>query len=225
MARPAKMGWQALREAEIRYAVEGPEGPRGRRRPSRLARQPYRLPLPAQVVTIVRRHQPKLWAIAPANMRIAPSAISARPGRFAPKLNPALGRVGSRVPPAAADDRDRLPLSRPRQMGWAAMDSRPPTNRSAPSQMTSMPVSPSDLSHSLPISRPSLFTVKRQQCDATPRPKGERRRLTWSSMPSAPSGLPRARSRGSGQRRGPRIQALRPRRSGAKEGSPRSLHP
>jgi hypothetical protein len=74
-----------------------------------------------------------VWTAAPTNKRMAPRAIRARPGQFDLRLKPAPGRRGSRVRSATAE-RDRLPLSRARQIGWAAMKSTPLTTSSAPSQ-------------------------------------------------------------------------------------------
>jgi hypothetical protein len=74
-----------------------------------------------------------VWTAAPTNKRMAPRAIRARPGQFDLRLKPAAGRRGSRVRSATAE-RDRLPLSRARQIGWAAMKSTPLTTSSAPSQ-------------------------------------------------------------------------------------------
>ena len=50
--------------------------------------------------------------MAPANMRMAPSAISTKPGQFVLSPKPAPGRRGSRVPSAATTERDGRPLSR-----------------------------------------------------------------------------------------------------------------
>lgn len=60
-------------------------------------------------------------------------AIRARPGQFLLSPKPAPGRRGSRVRSATAK-RDRLPLSRARQMGGAAVRSTPLTTSNAPSQ-------------------------------------------------------------------------------------------
>jgi hypothetical protein len=60
-------------------------------------------------------------------------AIRARPGQFLLSPKPAPGRRGSRVRSATVK-RDRLPLSRARQMGGAAVRSTPLTTSSAPSQ-------------------------------------------------------------------------------------------
>ena len=60
-------------------------------------------------------------------------AIRARPGQFLLSPKPAPGRRGSRVRSATVK-RDRLPLSRARQMGGAAVRSTPLTTSNAPSQ-------------------------------------------------------------------------------------------
>src|SRR3954452_4902688 len=55
---------------------------------------------------------------------------------------PALGFSGSKVLSATVAARDRLPLSRPRQMGGPASITSPTTTSSAPNPKTSMLVSP-----------------------------------------------------------------------------------
>jgi hypothetical protein len=73
---------------------------------------------------------------APTSKRMPPSTINTRPGQFSFSPNPAPGLRGSRVSRGTAEDPRRLAsLSRPRQMGWATMNSSPPRTNSAPSQI------------------------------------------------------------------------------------------
>src|SRR6185312_14472151 len=116
--------------------------------------------------TAAKHGRHHLWRPAPASKRIAPSTISTNPGQFDLSPNPPPGRLGSRVTPGTAE-RDRLgSLSRPRQIAWAAMKSTPLTTSSAPSQMTSILVSPvlqlASLSEPLRCERPEDSGKQRQ---------------------------------------------------------------
>lgn len=101
-----------------------------RYRRSACAAIPRRLASAALVpVSVVRtRHQP-------TSKRAPPSAMSARPGQFSVKLNPAPGLEGSKVGSGVAADGRLTVLSRPCQRGWAASSTRPAKTNNAPSKV------------------------------------------------------------------------------------------
>jgi hypothetical protein len=71
----------------------------------------------------------------PRSRRPPPSTMSARPGQFSLKLNPAPGLAGSSVGFGVAAGVRLTALSRPRQMGCVARKSRPARTNDAPSKM------------------------------------------------------------------------------------------
>src|SRR5215204_4706849 len=118
------------------YVGKPAAGPlRTRRKPAQQGRESRRYRVqnavhaPALAAFPPRRSRPQ-----PTSSRMAPAATMAKPGQFALNPKPRAGRDGSRLPSAGA----AALLSRPRHIGWAAMNSTPAITRSAPSQIISM---------------------------------------------------------------------------------------
>ena len=76
--------------------------------------------------------------VAAMSKRRPPTTTRARPGQFDLIPNPLAGRGGSSVSVDFPDPSRLPPLNRPRQSGWAAMNTTPMKTKSAPSIMSVM---------------------------------------------------------------------------------------